>query len=175
MKSIVIQFHANAEELAGYVNLASSDLGLSPYMMHFKPFGINRISSDVTPDMLRVDADIEIIFTNEQLDLSADSQNGFLDRNPGLTLLSVGNLTEQGLDESGLACLSDDHGQVALAKKLATRLKKITKAGAIAVNPVSGAEANIRSHRYTEGAKSLYEEGVKILPIAGTSTYKLAG
>lgn len=106
--------------------------------------------------------------------MDATSPNNFYDLNQGTIGLHIGRLTEQGLKESALAFMSDDKDKVAIANKVASKLKKLTKAGAIAVNPVNGAEANARSHRYTSGAKALYDEGIKILPVAGNSFFKFS-
>ena len=58
-------------------------------------------------------------------------------------------------------------------KKMASKLKRITKAGVIGINPDSGAEAPFRTHRFTEGARLLEKSGIKILPIAGKCLFRL--
>lgn len=176
MKSIMIQFHATLEELVEYLNSVSSDLGLIMTMMILKPFTLKQIEGGLTLDGLLQsgkDVDIRLLLTKDKPDLSASSPNNFLDLNPGAVVLDIGCLSELGLHESALSFMSDEKGKITVANKLASKLKKITKSGVIAVNPVSGAEANIRSHRYSVGAKAKYDEGVKILPIAGNSFLKL--
>jgi len=105
--------------------------------------------------------------------MDATSPNNFYDLNQGTIGLHIGRLSEQGLKESALAFMSDDKEKAAIATKVASKLKRLTKAGAIVVNPINGAEANARSHRYTSGAKALYDDGVKILRVAGNSFFKL--
>lgn len=174
MKKIMIQFHSTFEELVEYVNSINSDLGLVMTIMVLSPFAVRNIEGELSVDDLNIDADIRIIFTCQKPTMDATSPNSFYDLNPGSIGLHVGRLTGQGLKESALAFMSDDKDKIAIANKIAARLKKITKSGAIAVNPVNGAEASARSHRYTLGVKSLYDEGVKILPVAGNSFFKLA-
>jgi len=70
--------------------------------------------------------------------VDASSPNNFYDLNQGTIGLHIGRLTEQGLKESALAFMSDDKEKAAIANKVASRLKNLTKAGAIAVNPVNG-------------------------------------
>lgn len=173
MKSIMIQFHANLEELVEYLNSVSSELGLNITMMILKPFTLRVIEGEVSLDDLVLDGDIRILLTKENPTLGALSPNKFYDINPGTVDFDIGQLTEMGLQESALAFMSDDKEKISIANKIALRLKKITKAGAIAVNPVTGAEANVRTHRYTKGAKAKYDEGVKMLPVAGNSILKL--
>ena len=172
MKKIMIQFHATLEELVEYINSISSELGLFMTVMVLRPFALREVDGELCTEAL-IDGDVRIIFTAQKPSMDASSPNNFYDLNPGTIGLHIGRMSEKGLKESSLAFMSDDKEKAALANKVASRLKKITKAGAIAVNPVNGAEANARSHRYTEGAKVLYDEGVKILPIAGNSFFKL--
>lgn len=173
MKKIMIQFHATLEELVDYINAVNSEFGLFMVMMIIRPFTLKEVDGEMSVDDLQFDGDIRVVFLNEKPNISASSQNEFYDLNPGSIGLHIGRLTDEGLKESALAFMSDDKDKASLANKFASRLKKVTRAGAKAVNPVNGAEANVRSHRYTEGAKSMYDQGVKILPVAGNSFYKL--
>lgn len=174
MKKIMIQFHATTEELVEYVDLIRSEFGLVVTLMVLNPFSVKKVEGELLVDVFGINDNIRIIFTSKEPSMGASSPNNFYDLNPGTIGLHIGRFTEQGLEESALAFMSDDKEKAATAKKIASRLKKITKAGAIAVNPVNGAEANARSHRYTVGAKSMYDDGVKMLPVAGNSFFKLS-
>lgn len=174
MKKVMIQFHATLEELVEYINSSHSEFGLFMVMMVGKPFTLNEVDGEISVDDLKLDGDIRVFFLKEKPNISAASQNEFYDLNPGSIGLHIGRMTEEGLKESALSFMSDDKDKASLANKFASRLKKITKSGATAVNPVNGAKANVRSHRYTEGAKSMYDQGVKILPVAGNSLYELS-
>jgi len=174
MKKIMIQFHATLEELVEYINSISSELGLFVTVMVLRPFALRETDGALSVEELSIDGDIRIILTVQKPSMDATSPNNFYDLNQGTIGLHIGRLTEQGLKESALAFISDDKDKAAIANKVASKLKKLTKTGAIAVNPVNGAEANARSHRYTSGAKALYDEGIKILPVAGNSFFKLS-
>lgn len=173
MKKIMIQFHATLDELVEYANSISSEFSLVRSLMCLRPFAVSEIDRELSAEDINIDCGVRIIFTKQKPSLNASSPNNFYDLNPGTVDLDIGRLTKYGLKESALSFMSDDGEKIAIANKLASRLKKITKAGAIAVNPVSGAEANARSHRYTGGAKALYDDGVRILPIAGNIFFKL--
>ncbi|NMH67184.1 hypothetical protein [Shewanella salipaludis] len=173
MKKIMIQFHATLEELVEYINSISSELGLFVTVMVLRPFALREIDGKLSVEALNIDGDVRIILTAQKPSMDASSPNIFYDLNSGTIGLHIGRLTEQGLKESALAFMSDDKEKAAIANKVALRLKKLTKAGATVVNPVNGAEANARSHRYTSGAEALYNEGIKILPVAGNSFFKL--
>ncbi len=173
MKKIMIQFHATLEELVEYINAVNSEFGLFMVMMVVRPFALKIVDGAMSVEDLKINGDIRTVFLKEKPDIAASSQNEFYDLNPGSIGLHIGRVTEEGLEESALAFMSDDKDKAVMASKFASWLKKMTKAGAIAVNPVNGVEANVSSHRYTEGAKSMYDQGVKILPVAGNSFYKL--
>lgn len=173
MKKIMVQFHATQEELVEYINSVNSEFGLFMTMMVLRPFALNKMDGEMSVDDLMFDGDIRIIFTKEEPIITTSSPNEFYDANLGSVGLHIGRLTEEGLKESALAFMSDDKDKAAMANKFASRLKKMTKAGAIAVNPVNGAEANVRSHRHTKRAKLMYDQDIKILPVAGNSFYKL--
>lgn len=173
MKKITIQFHATLEELVEFINSISSELGLFVTVMVLRPFALRETDGALSDEALSIDGDIRIIFTAQKPSVDAASPNNFYDLNQGTIGLHIGRLTEQGLKESALVFMSDDKEKAAIANKVASKLKKLTKTGAIAVNPVNGAEANARSHRYTPRAKALYDDGIKILPVAGNSFFKL--
>lgn len=173
MKKIMIPFHATLEELVEYVNSISSEFDLAITLLVLRPFSVMEAGHELSTQDLSIDGDTRIILTNGKPSLDASSPNNFYDLNPGTIGLHIGRLTEEGLNESALVFMSDDKERAAIANKISARLKKITKAGAIVVNPVNATEANARSHRYTEGAKELYDDGVKILPVAGNSFFRL--
>lgn len=174
MKKIMIQFHATLEDLVEYINSISSELGLFVTVMILRPFALRETDGALSVEELSIDGDIRIILTAQKPSMDATSPNNFYDLNQGTIGLHIGKLTEQGLKESALAFMSDDKEKVAIANRVASKLKKLTKAGAIAVNPVNGVETNARSHRYTLGAKALYEEGIIMLPVVGNSFFKLS-
>ncbi|KZN66403.1 hypothetical protein [Pseudoalteromonas luteoviolacea] len=177
MKSISIQFHATTEEIFNFVASVSSELGLIITMMILKPFNLERVEGEFSLCNLNAkleEGDLRLVLNTNSPCLESKSPNSFLDENPGSIVIDIGSLSSLGLQESALSFISDEKAKISVANKVASRLKNITKTGAVAVNPVNGAEAKIRSHRFTEGAKLKYDEGIKILPVAGNSLYKLS-
>lgn len=176
MNSVLIQFHSTVEELVEFVQSVSSDFGLVIVLMTLKPFRVEEVSGEL--DLLKIqealiNTDVRLVLLSESASMGASNSDEFLKKNSGSIEFDVGRSTDNSLNESALSFMSDDEAAYSIAKKIATRLKKITKAGVIAVNPDSGAEAKIRTHRYTKGAKLKYDEGFKILPVAGKSLLKL--
>jgi len=176
MKSISIQFHATTEELLNFIVSASSELGLIMTMMILRPFNLKIVEGGLTHSELASklkEGDLRLVLSTNSPSIDSTSPNSFLDKNPGSIVLDFGRLSDLGLGESALSFISDEKDKISIANKVASRLKKITKTGVIAVSPINGAEVKIPSHRYTEGAKLGYDEGIKILPIAGNNLYKL--
>lgn len=178
MKSLLIQFHAEPGEIVEFVDTVSRELGLAVALIALNPFGVTpmthfKCAGEVSSFAGSVD--LRIAMKEGGLNLRAESPNNFLDLNPGCITLSVGRFAEEGLNESSFSFMSCDAQAICVASKVARSLKRLTKAGAVAVNPDTGAEVMIRSHRYTAGAKRKYDEGVRILPVAGKSLYKLPG
>lgn len=172
---ILIQFHSTIEETLGFLNSTRSELGLKMAIMTLKPFSLREIDGELSVDDIAIDADndIRVILSDGGVDSTANSPNQFLDSNPGVVIFDIGRLSDKGLHESALSFGSEVESKVAIAKKISSKLKKVTKVGALAVNPSTGAEAKLRSHRYTYGAKVKHDLGVKILPVAGGSIIKL--
>ena len=160
---IMMQFHAMPEEIVDYVKATSAKLNLAMTLMSFRPFALREITGELSvDDFLLDDADICMMLTHGKPNLSVNSAQQFYQLNPGAMSLNIGRLSEKGLQESGLSFVSQDQDKIAIAKAVAATLKQITKAGVVAVNPRSGAEAQFCAHRYTDGAKIEYEQGIKI-------------
>ena len=174
MRKMTIQFHATLEEIVGYANAVKSEFGLVVTLANFRPFALKIVEGDLTVHDLDDGRYNNIVFTKLEPVTNAASQTAFYDLNPGVVELDVGGLTERGLEESALTFMSDDDEKIALATKLASRLKKVTKAGAVGCSLINGAEGFNRNHRYTPGAKLLCEAGVKILSLTGSTFYKLS-
>jgi hypothetical protein len=84
-------------------------------------------------------------------------------------LLDIGRKVDAGLQESGLSARTSDNATLGVWRKLSRQIVASTRTGVIAVNPQSGATAPLRSHRFSNGAKTLERAGVPILPVAGTA------
>jgi hypothetical protein len=177
MKSILIQFYAEPSETFSFIENVSGELGLFVFLMKQSPFKVESLSLQKnmanTSLLNEMGPSARIILSDKAVFSGVNSLGAFLDANPEVIVMDVGQMTDHGLHESCLSFKGDKSDSISLANKVAAKLKKFTKAGATAVDPKTGAEARLRSHRYTKGAKSLFEQGVKILPVAGTSLIKL--
>jgi hypothetical protein len=176
MKRSLTQFQATPEELIDFLCCLRGQLSFSLAIIGWKPFALTLINKSDDFDFAKL-ADVENKFSmrialscREPL-VAADSEGLFYDNNPGCVTIDIGKYSEDGLDESALSFGSSDDDSIVFAKKVFSKLKKITTAGAVAVNPDTGAEGWIRTHRYTQGAKDLFDRGVKMKSL-GSCIYK---
>lgn len=169
MTDILIQFHALPEELRPLFAWSIVDIEAQITAFRFQPFLAQKVRMD-NLDVLLLDPSVrEVAFTLEVPTLSVATATAFLDRHPGALRLDMGRRSEKGLRESSLSCRTSDARALTAWKGVVRKLQGITTAGAIAVNPATGATSRLRSHRYTEGAKALDDMGVPMLPVAGAT------
>ncbi|WP_137938602.1 hypothetical protein [Chitinivorax sp. B] len=172
-----LQFHATSEELISLLEGILNQNGLYFAIMRFRPFSMRILSKlddaekKGLEDLGRVEKFNCVISPNEIL--LADTEDKFQEINSGYTTLEIGKRTDDSLGESGLTFMSDDEDGKKVAKMLANKVRKITKGGIWAVNPTSLAEAYMKNSRYSDGAKILYKNGLKILPFAGNAILEI--
>lgn len=168
MADIKIQFHALPEELLQFVGECIRDFNIHVVAMRFAPFEAKEISSETLGSVFSPTSPFrELALTVECPILPATSNTDFHDKNPTKLRLDIQRPTESGLRQTWLACRTDDEEALNVWKKVARRLKDITKTGVVVVNPDSGCSAPSSSFRYTSGAKALERAGVPMLPAAG--------
>lgn len=178
MKKIMLQFHALPQEILDLVNEFKNETPCSFALIEANPFHLVLFNISDEFDLavilkVLLSKRAVIALTNHQSLLPADSFNKFLDLNSEVVTIDVGRHSNGELCESGLSCIANSEEATEFANKIVKKLKKITHAGVLAVNPNSGIETILRTHRYTRGAKNLFDDGEKILPIAGNSIYRL--
>ena len=165
--SFSIQFHATPDEQCEYVTQWLSQYALSCAAITFPPFSATVIDSAKVRNAVEGGAR-RIVLSERELLLDVNGSNELIDENPGLLILELGLLVQNGLEESHLSTTDATPVWQAIARSV----RKSTKAGAIAVNESTGATAQIRSHRYTDGARALWESGTKMLT-AGSAVMHL--
>ena len=109
----------------------------------------------------------EIAFTLDPPLLPVKGNIEFIDKNPDQLGLQIGRRTKNGLEESTLSCRTDNPAALEVWRKVADRLKNMTKAGITIVNRQSGDKRFYRSFRYTKGAEALEGNGVEMISPSG--------
>ncbi len=174
MADISLQFHAVPEELLSLIKQCVNELQIHVVGFRFFPFDAAEISASELDSAIAEFSPIEqIAFTLRKPKLPATGQTDFLEKNPNSLLLSIERVDREGLRQSGLSARTDDPKSLAIWKSIATRVKNITKVGAVVINPDTGDSGYERTFRYTAGAEALQKSGVVILPLAGDCIIKL--
>jgi hypothetical protein len=167
------QFHALPEELVQFVREQVAEFGLRVATVRHFPYRMEELD---TKDLLEAFADptvYSLVLAVPPLVAPVNDLNDLLQKNPGALLLDIGRRTENGLRESWIRARASAPDVVKVWKKIFSRFKRVTRAGATAINPATGATSRARDHRYTEGAMALNREGVAMLPMAGTAILRL--
>lgn len=174
MADISIQFHALPEEIARFLTEIAQEYSLYLVAITERPFKARQCVADEL--LIQAEKGLlpkKIFLSIPKPTIASSSKEEFTSNNPSCLLINAGNIDRDGLHESWLAIRSEDDSAMITWKKVAKKLIAMTKSGAVAVNPKTGATSTLRSHRYTDGAKHISENGVVILPVAGSSQLRL--
>lgn len=173
MADVLIQFHALLDELAVFLVGVLDDLDVHVTALRFQPFRAEPVGKDDIELALRDPAVRELVLTLDPPGHAVLDAAAFASRNPSALRLDLGRRSERGLGESCLSARTKDERALEVWKQIARKLRRITLAGALAMNPATGATSRLRSHRFTAGAKALHDDGVAMLPVAGGAVLRL--
>ncbi len=174
MADISIQFHALPVEVALFAEEIARDLQLYVLAMRYSPFDLREISNGkVVHFREEHPAYKRYAFTLTKPVLPVTDELDFSRKNPDYLRLDIGRIVENGLEQSWLTARTNNPQALVAWRKVAARLKRMTKQGATATDPKTGASSRLRSFRYTAKAEAEESRGLVMLPPAGTSHLKL--
>ncbi|AKT42726.1 hypothetical protein [Chondromyces crocatus] len=160
MSSISIQFYAMPDENNDFVRRWMESEGLHAAAIEYHPFAVLPIAREAADEGVQCEGGRRLVFAERPIDCSASSNTQLLDKNEGVLVLDIGRLGPFGLTESHLKTSQS----TARWRKIAADIKKNTEAGMVGVNEQSGATAEYRSLRYTNGAATLAASGTPLRP-----------
>jgi len=164
-----VQFHANPQELVGIVSQIAAEFGV------FYLCGNSKTKKLIEAQFITLDEceeypNLVVIFEQDYSCKIKNFDDLQMLQNDGV-YIEVGDLSDAGLKESIISFSKEKvKFERVDPKKIISKFKKFTKTGAIVFNIKTGAEGVSRTHRYTEGAKALYDAGVAIIPFGGGKT-----
>lgn len=180
MKGVSIQFHALPEEMpilfsslfedefvfkaAAYRSAALSKGVIFQSLKH----GWHLSSENVLEKGL-----VAVSFSVAQPNLNANSLYQFKLKNPDALILVTGSLSEAGLEESWVSASTDNEPAILLWRRTVKHLKAAMLSGAIAIDPQTKVVAPMKWHKFTPLARIRFEEGLKMLPVAGNAVIQL--
>lgn len=173
MAGIIIQFHALPEELASFVSGFGSEYKLNIFAV-LGNTNVILVDTEQTIAGLLWGQFWRLLICEGEPPNHMKTTRDLANWNADLLFLDTGRNDKAGLHESCLSCRVEGRPLNKKWKAIAAQLKKITKVSPIAVNIDSGISGVWRNHRYTDGAKSLSDKGVPILPVAGGNRFRFA-
>lgn len=179
VRSTGIQFHATPSEIV-------------EVLAQFRAkFACNVAVTTFPVETVRIYETLEEVDWQEIIKLASDIKKGasvylskksfnpppssryFLGYNLGSLVVDLGKMVNLSLQESSIGCKSENPDDLVFAKKAINLFRKITNTGAYVFNPEEDGDSFYKNHRYSQGAKDLYDKGYEIKPIAGCLRYKL--
>jgi hypothetical protein len=175
MSKINVQYHAVPDETIKFIKECAKEYNLHIVMVELYPSFAAYLFDEVGDAL----GDTSYCYTNRvclyinKPDIGTNSYMDFLDKNPDYLLITIGKLLDNQLEESVLATQTENAESLKVWKKIVKKLNSITSSGAWVVNPINGAKVFYKKHRYTNGAKKLFIDGVKVVPLVGWNYYIL--
>jgi hypothetical protein len=173
MNSTCTQIHITRDEIYSFLKCCVDKFDLSIHNYIYHPFSITLVSKEELGILLLKNPSAQkFLLTVKPIGDSISCFNALRAPEVDYYLFEVGESNNSTLKESCFTYQTNNEEFHALGKKISRLLKKDTFAGAIALNPKTQATVKIRTHRYSAGAKKLFDEGVKMPAIAGICLYQ---
>lgn len=171
-----VQFHGTPEEIIDFVTASMSEFRLYATLFWRAPAFRCEVwaeaagfraacAHEAPPEFIRL--------TLEPPVLPVDSENDFMRKNPEALLVDIGRLAADGLAESFIGARAEQPDTASAWRRIVSRWRKRTTAGAVAVNPQTGERAFIKGHHYTTGARESCERGVRMWALGKRSYYEI--
>lgn len=176
MAKTIVQFHALPTEVIDFAVEWAKTYDL--YLVRSRLFPEFEVALVAAPDIDSSVVDINewqmITLCRTAPDVNIPDYNDYMESTVGCLVIDVGRHKDNELKESAVSAVCDDNEEMKLWKTIIKKFKSTLMSGAWAVNPYTGDKGYEKYHRYTEAAKSAYENGTKILPFAGCNYYVLS-
>lgn len=170
-----IAFHATKDELINIIDKCIYKYNLYIVCIKIFPeFECEMVRKEEFKEKFNSTKNIKFIsLYNYEPNVSVKEYNDFLDTNKDGLLCYVGEQKIDSLKESYISTITDDVYTLKIWKSIIRSIKRSMIKGAWVANPYNSARKYHKDINYTVGAKKLFEEGVKILPVAGWNFYIL--
>lgn len=179
VRSTGIQFHATPSEIVNVLAQFRAKVACNVAVARTSIEDVTLYNRDEVIDWLNIselarDASRGVrVYLSESKLTCPSSSRYFLDFNMGSTIVNIGKMTDSSLQETSISCKSENPDDLEFTKKAINLFRKITKTGAYAFKPGEDGELFYKNHRYSQGAKDLYDKGYEIKPIAGSIRHRL--
>ena len=169
MKKHVVQMHIIPEETIELLSSWISSTLCKVAAITFPPYVVREIQGQEVQDYVLQEDCCTIALALGDLWTGFKSIVEFIQRHSNLIAYELGKVKGNVLEESSVTAITrDDDRDIESFMK---RVKKMTFAGALAINENSGNSVFVRSHRFSEGAMRFEERGGKLLALGGGTIF----
>lgn len=165
----LLQFHALPQEIALFISEAATQelLNLALYDESARCFlGISLMDPDLKRAILCANT---IVLSPDAIDCASTNIQALHQRNPNLFVVRLGRLKEDSLGESSISTTASCSDTAKMWHRMLSRMRRSTVSGGTAENPLSGARAVVKSHRFSKGACDAHRAGIRLDPVAGNN------
>lgn len=172
MAKINFQFHATREETSIFICDKVKENKLKVVILQTIPnFEYKVIDSLSISEGIICDAEMVLLYINQSIKKESNYID-FLKENSGFLFIRLGKQDNQILRESTISGTAENEN-LKLWRSIITQYKKSMHKGAWIIGGYSEVKKYYKDHRYTQGAKRMYENGVAIMDIGANNTYIL--
>lgn len=171
MKRTRLQLHITPNEIMALANSIKNEFDLYMVVMNYNPFFVQEKQSISLNDI--AENDCRILFSQTLPFLEANTSLQFINNNKCFMGIEVGKNSSTELEESSIFCVVESETELKISNRILNRLKKQIQKGAVINNPNIQTKHLSTNHKFTLGAKQLYDTGVKMSSIGGGIYYEL--
>lgn len=171
MKRTRLQLHITPQEVTDLANSIKKEFELYMVIMNYQPFSVKEKEDIFLKDI--AENGCRILFSQTIPSLEANTSLQFIDNNNCFIGIEVGKNSSTELEESSIFCVAESGAKLKISKRILNRLKKQIQKGAVINNPNVLTTQLSTKHKFTLGAKQLYDTGVKMSSIGGGIYYEL--
>ena len=168
MKNKQIQFHATCDDLLELIKGINEKYIVYKVVL-FPKFEVTIIGKKLNKMDIR-EADM-IVISKSKLKKS-ETYNSFIKMQDNNLIITIGKETNDKLCESSMCIWTEGEIDTDFIKIIKDFKKQMIR-GAWVLNPNYNVKKFYKNHLYTSRAQTLYENGVKICPVAGWNIYEL--
>lgn len=168
MGDVSLELHALPDEIADVLVPFAHEERAYFTIIRYPPFQASSCAIEGLYEALRLTEVTTLLVSFREIILRPETtMKAIWEQSPDLLKWEIGRIAANSLGESWISARSDDATVLKRWRKLLNSLRKVTKAGASAVDPRSGASRWYQAHRYSPRAKALQARGYEMLPLAG--------
>lgn len=171
MKRTRLQLHITPNEIMALANSIKNEFDLYMVVMNYNPFFVQEKQLISLNDI--AENGCRILFSQTLPFLEVNTSLQFIDNNKCFVGIEVGKNSSTELEESSIFCVTESETELKISNRILNRLKKQIQKGAVINNPNAQTTHLSTNHKFTLGAKQLYDTGVKMSSIGGGIYYEL--